>query len=70
MVQSRGRGLDPLQAALGDDVVPRDGNLRVTAEYVGVKNLLGDSLLPGIDDLGIRGDVSDSSQMSRLDGVT
>ena len=54
MVHAGGGGLDPLQPALADDAVPIDGHLGMAAEDVGGEEFLGDPLLAGVDDLGLR----------------
>ena len=54
MVHAGGGGLDPLQPALADDAVPIDGHLGMAAEDVGREEFLGDALLAGVDDFGLR----------------
>ena len=68
MVHAGGRRLDPPQAPLPDHAVPIDRHLGVAAEDVGPKQLLGDPLLAGVDDLGLRhggGDLRDVLRLRR-----
>ncbi len=53
MVHSGRRRLNPLQPAVAHDAVPIDRHFGVSAEDVGRKKLLGNSLLAGVDDLGL-----------------
>ena len=54
MVEPGGRRLNPLQPAAAHDRVPVDRHLGMAAEDVGPQNLLGDPLLPGVDQFGLR----------------
>jgi hypothetical protein len=55
MVHSSGRRLDPTEPALPHHFIPRHRDLRVPAKEVGRQQLSGDSLLPGVDHLGMGG---------------
>ena len=59
-----------MQASLADDAVPIDRHFGVAAEDVGGEDLLGDLILRGIDDLGLRHDGGDLLQMTGLGDVT
>ncbi len=55
--------------ALPHDAVPIDRHLGMAAENVGRKQFLGDSLLAGVDDLGLRhgrGDLLDVFRFHRV----
>ena len=66
VVHAGGRRLDPPQPALPHHAVPIDRHLGVAAEDVGPKQFLGDPLLAGVDDLGLRHGGGDLLDVLRL----
>ncbi len=69
MVEPRGRRLNPLQTSAGDDAIPINRHLGMTAEEIGVEQFAGDMFLAGVDNRGVWGDRLDLSNVPRLDGV-
>ena len=70
MVEPGRRGLNPAQAALPHDLVPRHGHFGVTAKNVGRRAVLGDAFLAGVDDFGVRRGGRDLGDVLRFDRVT
>ena len=69
MIGPGGRGLNPFQPIEPDDFLPRGRHLRMPAKQIGGENLLGNSLLPGIDDFRVRRGGVNLIQMTLLQGV-
>ncbi len=70
MVEPGSRGLNPAEAALLDDLIPRDRNLSVATENIGGQQQFGDSLLTSIDYVELGGGSSDLIDMPRVDRIT
>src|SRR5438105_2602357 len=69
MIESGSRGLNPFQPATAYDLRPRNGHFRVTAEDVRFEQLLGNPILPRIDDLMPRRSGADVVVMALFEGV-
>ena len=70
VIQAGGGGLNPAQTTTGDDLVPGHRPLLgVPAKDVGPEDLLGDPLLPCIDNFGVGRGRRDLLQVVRFDGV-
>ena len=69
MVHSRGRGLNPTQAPLAHYPIPIHRHFGVPTEDIGVEKLLGNPLLPGIDNLSIRSHGRDLLDVSHFDWI-
>ncbi len=69
MVEASRRRLDPLQPALGNDLVPRHGNFCVPTEYIRPEDFSSYPLLSSIYDLrigGCRGNLPHVSGLCRV----
>ena len=69
MVESGGRGLDPVEPLAAADFVPGNGNFGVAAKNVGVEQFFSDVFLAGVDDVVVGSRGSDLGDVASFDRV-